>query len=73
MDLISIPKSFWEQIRGFCGLLRQKPSSVHIVRVEFNLSGLVNNAVHVSGFCGEVGGTVELNAVPLASTVHSCN
>jgi hypothetical protein len=31
----------------------------------------LNNAVHVSGFCGEDGGIVEFNAVSLADTVFS--
>jgi hypothetical protein len=28
---------------------------VHIVRVEFRLSGFPNNVIHVSGFCCEDG------------------
>jgi hypothetical protein len=39
--------------------------SAHIVRVEFNFSSLPNNAVHVSGFCGEDGSDVEFSAVSL--------
>jgi hypothetical protein len=31
--------------------------------VEFNLNGLLDNAVYISGFCGEDGRIVELNAV----------
>jgi hypothetical protein len=37
--------------------------SVHIVGMELNLNGLSNDAVHVSGFSGEDGGFVEMNAV----------
>lgn len=33
------------------------------VRVEFNLNGLPNSGVHVAGFCGEDGSTVELYAL----------
>jgi hypothetical protein len=36
--------------------------------MEFNLNGLPNNVVPVSGFCGN-GGIVQLNAVSLADTV----
>jgi hypothetical protein len=32
---------------------------------------LHNNVVHVSGFCGEDGGIVELNAVSLVDTLFS--
>jgi hypothetical protein len=39
--------------------------------VEFNLNGLRNNAVHISGLRGEDGITVELNAVCLVDTVFS--
>jgi hypothetical protein len=42
-----------EQMRGFHDLLRQKPTSVHIVGMELNLNGISNNAIHVSGFNGE--------------------
>jgi hypothetical protein len=45
--------------------------SVDIVGVEFNLSGLPENAVHISGFRGEDGTIVELNAVSLVATVFS--
>jgi hypothetical protein len=40
--------------------------------VEFNLSGLPNNEVHISGFRGEDGSIVELNAMFLVNTVFSC-
>jgi hypothetical protein len=36
--------------------------SADIVGVEFNLIGLSDNAVHISGFRGEDGRIVELNA-----------
>jgi hypothetical protein len=65
----SCPESFKEPIRGFHELLRQKPPSLDIVRVEFNLSGLPDSAVHISGFRGENGRIVELNAVSLVDTV----
>jgi hypothetical protein len=45
--------------------------SVDTVRVEFNLNGLPNNAVHISGFCGEDGRIMELNVVSLVDTVFS--
>jgi hypothetical protein len=48
-----------------------KTLSVNIVRVELNLIGLPNNAVHMSGFLGEDGRIVELNAVSLVDTVFS--
>jgi hypothetical protein len=44
--------------------------SVHTIRVEFNLNGL-NNAAHISGFCGEDGGVVTLNSVSLADIEFS--
>jgi hypothetical protein len=37
--------------------------------VEFNLNGLPDNAVHLSGFRGEDGSIVELNAMTLVDTV----
>jgi hypothetical protein len=40
--------------------------------VEFNLSGLPNNVVHLSDFCGKDEGIVELNAVSLVDTVFAC-
>jgi hypothetical protein len=45
--------------------------SVDIVRVEFNLNSLPNNGVHISGFRGEDGRIVELNAVSVVDTVFS--
>jgi hypothetical protein len=45
--------------------------SVDIVRVEFNLNGLPDNAVHLSGFRGEDGKIVELNVVSLVNNVFS--
>jgi hypothetical protein len=42
---------------------------VDIVRVEFNLNGLPDNAVYISGSLGENGRIVELNAVSLVDTV----
>jgi hypothetical protein len=47
------------------------PLSVDIVGVEFNLNGLPDNAVHISGFRSEDGRIVELNAVSLVVTVFS--
>jgi hypothetical protein len=37
--------------------------------VEFNLNGLFDNAVHISGFRGKDGRIVELDAVSLVDTV----
>jgi hypothetical protein len=43
-------KVFREPIRGFQGLLRQKPHSLLILlSVEFNLNGIPNNAVPTKG------------------------
>jgi hypothetical protein len=67
---VSCPKSFREEI-DFHDLLRQKPPYVYIVMVEFNLSGLSNNVMHVLGFCGEDGGFMKLNAVCLVYAVFS--
>jgi hypothetical protein len=67
----SCPESFKEPIRGFHDLLRQYTLSVDIVRVEFNLNGLPDTAVHISGFRDEDGSIVELNAVSLVDTVFS--
>jgi hypothetical protein len=39
--------------------------------VEFNLDGLPDNAVKISGFHGEDGSIVDLNAVSLDDTVFS--
>jgi hypothetical protein len=63
--------SFNEPIRGSHDLLRQKPPSLDIVRVELNLNGLSDNAVHISGFRGEDGRIVEFIAVSLVDTVFS--
>jgi hypothetical protein len=45
--------------------------SFDILRVEFNLNGLPDNVVHISGFGGEDGRIVELNSVSLVDTVFS--
>jgi hypothetical protein len=45
--------------------------SIDIVRDEFNLNGLPDSAVHISGFRGQDGRIVELNAVSLVDTVFS--
>jgi hypothetical protein len=45
--------------------------SVDIVGVEFNLNGLSDNVVHISGFHGKDGRIVELNAVSLVDAVFS--
>jgi hypothetical protein len=45
--------------------------SVSIVRADLNLNGFPDNVVHISGFHGEDGGIVELNAVSLVNTVFS--
>jgi hypothetical protein len=72
VDLGHVPKAFMEPIRGFHDLLRQWPASLDIVRAEFNLNDLLNNAVHISDFRGEDIRIVELNAVYLVDTVFSC-
>jgi hypothetical protein len=41
--------------------------SVDIVRVEFNLNGLPDNSVHITGFRGKDERSVELNAVTLCA------
>jgi hypothetical protein len=64
-------KVFKYPIRGFHDLLRKKPPSRDIVRVEFKLNGLPNSAVHMSGFRGEDGRIVELNAVSVVHTVFN--
>jgi hypothetical protein len=46
---------------------------VDIVGVEFNLNGLLDNAVHVSGFRGEDGRIVELNVVSLVDNINRVN
>jgi hypothetical protein len=55
-----VPKIIREPIRGFHDLLKKKPLSVDIIRV-FNLNGLPNNAVHISGFHGKDERIVGLN------------
>jgi hypothetical protein len=45
--------------------------SVHIVGIELNLSGLPNDANHVSVVGGEDGGIVKLNAVSQVDAVFS--
>jgi hypothetical protein len=39
--------------------------------MEFNLNGLPDNAVHISGFRGEDGRIEELNTMSLVDTVFS--
>jgi hypothetical protein len=39
--------------------------------MKFNLYGFSNNAVHVSCFCGEYGGAIEMNTVFLVDAVLS--
>jgi hypothetical protein len=39
--------------------------------VDFNLNGFLNNVVHISGFRGEDGGIVEMNAMFLDNIVFS--
>jgi hypothetical protein len=46
-------------------------ATVDIVRVEFDLNGLPDNAIHISGFRGEDGRIVKLNAMSLVDTVFS--
>jgi hypothetical protein len=42
-----------------------------LLRVEFNLNGLPDNAVHMSGFRGKDGRIVEPNVVSVVDTVFS--
>jgi hypothetical protein len=44
---------------------------VHVVGIELNLNGLPNDAINVSGFSGEDGGIVKLNAVSQVDAVFS--
>jgi hypothetical protein len=39
--------------------------------MEFNPSGFLNNAVHISGLCGEDRRIVELNAMSIVNNVFS--
>jgi hypothetical protein len=52
-------------------LRQQNALSVDIVRVEFNLYGLPNSVINISGFHSEDESIVELNVVSLANTVFS--
>jgi hypothetical protein len=63
-----VTKRTWVMPRSF---ETKATLSVDIIRVEFNLNGLSNNAVHISGFRGEDGRIVELNAVSVVDTVFS--
>jgi hypothetical protein len=45
--------------------------SVHIVGMELSLTGLPNEAIHVSDFSGEDGGNVKLNVVSQVDAVFS--
>jgi hypothetical protein len=67
-----VPKFIRHLIRGFHDLLTKATLSVDIVGVEFYLKGLPNNTIRISGFRGEDGRIVELNAVSLVDTVFSC-
>jgi hypothetical protein len=70
--LVEVPQNCREPIGGLHNSLRPKPSSLLILfRVRFNLNGLHNNAVHISGFRGEDGRIVELNVVSVVDTVFS--
>jgi hypothetical protein len=52
-------------------MLRQKPPSLYSVRGKFNLNGLPDNAVLISGFHGEDGRIVGLNAESVVDNVFS--
>jgi hypothetical protein len=45
--------------------------SVYILKVEFNLNGFPDNAVHISGFRGQDGRIVELNAIYVVDTLFN--
>jgi hypothetical protein len=47
------------------------PPPVDIVRLEFNFNGILHNVIHASGFCGEDGGFMKLNAMSLVDTLFS--
>jgi hypothetical protein len=51
--------------------LTESTLPVDIVGVEFNLNGLPDKAVHISGFRGEDGSILELNTMSLVDTVFS--
>jgi hypothetical protein len=71
-DLGHVPKVFRLLIKRLPKFTEPKATlSVDIVRVEFNLNSLLNNVVHISGFCGEDGRIVELNVVSVVDTVFS--
>jgi hypothetical protein len=42
-----------------------------LLRAEFNFNSLLDNAVNISGFRGEDGRIVEMNAVSMVDTVFS--
>jgi hypothetical protein len=39
--------------------------------MEFNLNGFPNDAIHISGLCGEDGGILKLNVVSQITAVFS--
>jgi hypothetical protein len=59
-------------MRSFYDLLRQETHlSIHIIGMELNLIGLLNDAIRVSGLSVEDGDTVKLNAVSQVDAVFS--
>jgi hypothetical protein len=65
-------RRFLEGADDFHDLLRQKPTSLyHIAGIGLNLNGLPNDAIHVSGFSGEDGDFVKMNAVSQVDGVFS--
>jgi hypothetical protein len=59
-------------MRGFHVFLRQETNvSVQVVGIELKVNGLPNDATHVSGFSGEDGGFMRLNAVSQVDAVFS--
>jgi hypothetical protein len=67
---------FWRFLEGaderLPWLAETKPHlCIHIVGMELNLNGLLNDAIHVLGLIGYDGGTVKLNVVSQVSAVFS--
>jgi hypothetical protein len=53
-------------------LLRQKPTSDHIAGMEFSLTDLPNDAIHVLGFSGEDGGTSNMKLNVVSQATQTC-
>jgi hypothetical protein len=71
VDLASCTESFGSKLDASMICWTKATLSVHIVRAEFNLSGLRSSAFQVSDFCGKNRSMVKPNAVSLVSTLFS--